>query len=166
VTRDVGTDPATIPELMVVLGAIRRGGPGTRARLRRLDVPCRNNHRLAEVFQTTAGPVALGLSRSSSPGHVVDIGSPSTRDLVARRSRRRAVAALVTTGDVEAVTESDVTEGDWPELLAALADLDKRHAEAWHDAAAALLRLVELGHRKDEAGRAVTRAVFGDGCDL
>lgn len=41
-------DPQQVPEMVPILNAMRRGT--TRSRMRVLDIACRNNHRLAEVF--------------------------------------------------------------------------------------------------------------------
>lgn len=61
-------DPASIPELMVVLEAIRNGA--RRSRLRQLTIACPNNHWLAEVYPTAAGPVILGRDTSGRYGAV------------------------------------------------------------------------------------------------
>jgi hypothetical protein len=51
-------EPASVPELIAVLDAARRGARLRRFRL--LDIACRNGHRLAQVLATAAGPVLLG----------------------------------------------------------------------------------------------------------
>lgn len=54
-------DPQQVPEMAPILDALRRGT--SRARLRTLDIACRKNHRLAEVFGTGERAVLLGYGR-------------------------------------------------------------------------------------------------------
>jgi hypothetical protein len=54
-------DPQSIPELAAVLAAIKAGAK--RSKFRLLDIACKKQHRLAEVYATGAGPVLLGFGR-------------------------------------------------------------------------------------------------------
>jgi hypothetical protein len=54
-------DPTTIPELLVVLDAVRGGAK--LSPFRRLTVVCDRQHELAMVLDTTAGPVLVSEMR-------------------------------------------------------------------------------------------------------
>jgi hypothetical protein len=60
--------PESFPALMVVLNAIDKAGDrnAVRRKFQLVNIACPQQHRVAEVFRTMAGPIVYGLGRAGS----------------------------------------------------------------------------------------------------